>query len=154
MSSLRTATSLRGGRPRRAGARAAGRLAALLLALPALGCVRFVAPPGVSFATTPPGAAVLLDGEECGYVTPCLIALDEDDAHAVELVLEGYQPARLRLLPGRDVHFVTWGEGQAYPIDWAFPLFLPSRALFFPMRADDRLYPSRVHVRLRPLEAE
>lgn len=131
------------------------RCLAVLLALAGSSCLRQVAPPGVAFATTPPGARVLIDGEECGYVTPCLIALDEDDEHRIDLVLAGYHEARLRLEPGSNLYFVSWAESTSYPPGhFRFPLFLPGRDLFWPVRRDDRSHPSRVHVRLRPVGEE
>jgi hypothetical protein len=35
-----------------------------------------VSPPGTAFASEPPGARVEIDGQDSGWVTPCMIALD------------------------------------------------------------------------------
>ncbi len=127
---------------------------AVLLALGCAGCLH-VTPPGVAFATTPPGARVLIDGKECGYVTPCLIALDEEETHRIDLVLEGYRQARLRVEPGSNIYFIPWSDADTYPPGhYRFPLFLPIQDLFLPVRKDERMHPSRVHVRLQPAQEE
>jgi hypothetical protein len=123
-----------------------------LLLLPA--CVWYVTPPGTRFASTPPGARVLVDGRDTGFLTPCLIALDEDRDHRVEIALDGFEPARLRLLEGGTRYILYLTAGVAYPAaSFSFPLLLPTTDLVLPVRLDDRLGPSRIYVELKPLSA-
>ena len=52
----------------------------IALALPflALGsCARNISPPGVFFSSEPPGARILVDGQDSGYVTPRMSRLND-----------------------------------------------------------------------------
>jgi len=44
----------------------------------------------VSFFSEPPGARVIVDKQDTGFVTPCRITLASRDEHRVELELAGY----------------------------------------------------------------
>lgn len=122
-----------------------------LIASALVSCVT-VSPPGILVATTPPGARVLVDGEETGFVTPCNIALDRDD-HLLELRLAGYSSTRLSLRRSTRRTVVPWSSGIVTPVSWPFPLFLPAKDLLLPIRIDRSPLPSRIHVELR-LSAE
>ena len=118
-----------------------------LLASALASCIT-VTPPGILVATTPPGASVFVDGEETGFVTPCNIALDRDD-HLLELRMRGYSSTRLTLRHSTRNTVVPWSTGIVSPITWPFPLFLPAKDLFLPIRTDKSPLPSRIHVELR-----
>ena len=132
--------------------RLAATLAVLVSGLAGAGCIN-VTPPGVLFATQPPGARVMLDEVDSGFVTPCLIDLDDTQAHEIRLELQGYEPRSFRVLPGHRVMFVPWYHAVS-PESLHFPLFATQKDLFFPFRVDRNLVPGRVHVRLHPLGAE
>lgn len=106
-------------------------------------------PSGVSFATTPPGADVIIDGMPSGYATPCIVALDEDETYRIEFELEGYRTAGLFLSPNRRWFLVPYKESSRAPRVWNFPLWLPLGAFLMPIRTNTALAPSRIHLRLR-----
>ena len=139
-------------------ARRAFHLALPVLAL-ALGpaCLS-VTPPGSAFATEPPGARVMIDGQDSGWVTPCQIALDLDRTHQVSLELDGYAPFALELVPSYRRNVVDWYLGATGNASTRrggqstirFPLFLPTQDLIYPFRVNKALLPARVFARLRP----
>lgn len=148
----------------RAPAREAGRSAlacacALLFAALALGCtsatktpIEFAyntSSPGVSLSSQPPGARVLIDGEDSGFFTPCVLALDRDEKQRVRFELPGYEPALRVLEPNTRRTYIPWSDGDLGSARWRFPLFLPLGAVLVPLKVDDSHSPWRVHVKLR-----
>lgn len=129
-------------------------LAPLLLLFAALftGSCRSTTPPGTLLATSPPGARILVDGRDSGFLTPCVLALDEGDRHSLRFELPGHQPAEFSLTPHTRTEIITWMEGFAPWSQLHFPLFLPFWDLFLPVQMNRALEPSRVHVRMRPVE--
>ena len=125
-------------------------LPGLLILLAASAC-KNVAPAGTFFASHPPGAHVVIDGKDSGWITPCMIDLDKGDDHSVRIELSGYEPRELQLEPAYRSSFVPWHHGQLgtkpYP---RFPLFLDVEGLVVPYRETDALAPSRIFVRLKP----
>ena len=123
-------------------------LAATILVAP--GCLNMT-PPASSFATEPPGARVWIDGQDSGWVTPCLIALDVEDPHTVSLELDGFTPYQIALAPSYRRQVVDWQLGASGAQSTIhFPLFLPPWDLFYPFRVNHGLQPARIFVRLRP----
>lgn len=126
-------------------------LAVLALAL-APGCLT-VTPPASAFASEPPGARVYIDGQDSGWVTPCLIALDPEETHAVSLELDGFTPYTIELRPSLRVHVIDWDLGATGAQSTIHvPIFLPPEDLARPFRVDDGLQPARIFARLRPKE--
>ncbi len=123
------------------------KLSPLLILVFACSCIMNTSSPGVLLATRPPGARVLLNGQDSGFATPCTLDLDGDTE--VTFQLEGYQDARRQLLADRVWHRVRWKDGDIGPQTWRFPLFLTFGGLFFPWRYETNLFPERVYV---PLE--
>jgi hypothetical protein len=114
------------------------------------GCIELT-PPGTSFASDPPGARVLVDGRDSGRVTPCLIALDPDGPHRVEIELPGHEPRALELVPMDRHWFVSWAQGAAgMRSTTQFPLLLPIQDFLVPLRWSRTASPARVFVRLYP----
>jgi hypothetical protein len=114
-----------------------------------------VSPPGPTFASEPPGARVHVDGRDSGWVTPCQIALDPDDTHAVTIAMEGYAPRELLLVPQERLAIVDWLQGvNGVRSTIRFPILLPTWDLLMPLREIHALAPGRVYVRLRPAEAQ
>jgi len=125
-----------------------------VLALLALlsSCV-VVSPRATSFASEPAGARVEVDGRDTGWVTPCLISLDEEETHAVKIAMEGYEPSELQLEPLHRHGIVHWRQGvNGIQSMIRFPLYLPYYDLFLPLREVKSLAPGRVFVHLRPIE--
>jgi hypothetical protein len=111
-----------------------------------------VTPPGVFFASQPPGARVVLDDVDSGYVTPCMIDLDDDRPHEVRLEFQGYQTRVFRVVPGKRVLVIPWAYAVSENVQ--FPLFAPTQDLFYPRRVDKNSVPGRVYVRLHPQGAD
>jgi hypothetical protein len=126
-------------------------LAAALALAGATGC-KNVTPPGAYFDTSPPGAEVFVDGRSSGRVTPCLIALDEDDRIRVRLVLPGYRTREIVLLPRDQLHRIPWGDGAYAPNGERVFFALDAEDLFTPLRDDEGHAPDRVFVRLEPVD--
>ena len=106
-------------------------------------------PAGVSLATTPPGAMVVVDGVDSGFATPCMLDFDTDESHRVELELDGYSTAGLYLMPNRRWFLIPYNDANRAPRVWRFPLWLPMGEFFLPVRTNTALAPSRIHLRLR-----
>lgn len=128
------------------------RLALFLAAAAALPCACIgVTPPGVTLATTPPGAKVYVNGRDSGFVTPARIALEGEDRQWIQFQLDGYATTDLFLFENKRVHLVTWQQGDLWvqSLPYSFPLFLGIGDLLFPIRVDRSPSPSRVHVQMR-----
>jgi len=118
------------------------------LVLWASSCVAIERPPGVVIASNPPGARVLVDGEDTGFVTPCNLGLPHDPA-TIDLLLPGYQPAQIKLEPTSETHIMPWRDGMAGYNTWHFPLWLNIVDFLTPIKHTRRLSPGRIHVPLR-----
>ena len=102
----------------------------------------------VSFFSEPPGARVIVDKKDTGFVTPCRLTLDREE-HKVEIALPGYEPARLDLEP-RMVHDVILWEDMALEFgSYHFPLWLNFGDTLTPVKFHANLEPGRVFVRLQ-----
>lgn len=131
------------------------RIAALFILAAALSpaCVTFESPAGTSISSEPPGARVVIDGEDSGFVTPCYLRLHKGEDYDVRVELDGFQTAKFELDQSTSFYTVPWSDGYTVPHAFRFPLFLEARDLFVPFRIDTRTHPGRVFVRLQPEEA-
>jgi hypothetical protein len=130
--------------------------AAALAAAFALGCVSCVElrrTPGVMFATSPPGARVMVDGVDSGFVTPCHVDLSRE-RHDVDMVLEGYKPVSVAIDSGGQTTLVFWDEAWIYPNTWRFPLWLNARDGFFPVKVERGYSPARIYAPLKLAESQ
>lgn len=124
-----------------------------LLALALAGCVN-VSPAGTTITSQPPGARVLVDGRDSGWVTPCRLALDADETHVVRVALDGYEAREVRLSPEQRRGVVNWRHGVNGVVSTVhFPLLLPFVDFAFPFWESDALAPGRVFVHLWPESA-
>jgi hypothetical protein len=121
-----------------------------LLAFAALAsaCVAVERSPGVALATSPAGARVVIDGEDSGFVTPCRLGLSRR-SHDVDLVLAGYEPARVRIRPGGQDDLVYWHEAYIDEGVYRFPLWLNAYDGLFPYKLRQGYEPARVFVELQ-----
>ena len=117
---------------------------ALLLA----GCSLLDHSAKVALASDPPGARVLIDEHDSGFVTPCVLELDPSDDTRMSMVLPGYETARRLLVPTRDVQLILWRDMYLRSAVWRWPLWLNMRDMFEPVRVDKRFSPARIFVRL------
>lgn len=121
---------------------------ALAAALPlALGSCK--APHPIQFASDPPGASVLVDGVDTGFVTPCMLDIPDEDSRRVDIRLTGYQPATRYLTLQRGGELVYWRDSITRLETWRFPLWLGSEDFFIPYKRRGGESPARVYVRLR-----
>jgi len=129
-------------------------LAGLTRALVALaplglsGCVMFQQPQGIAVSSDPPGASVLIDERDSGFVTPCVLAIDPHDDRRVDLVLRGYRSETRFMTPEREVYSVLWREMGVGTRAWDFPLFLNLRDFFVPVKVRETSSPGRIFVHL------
>lgn len=113
-----------------------------------------VSPPGATFASEPPGARVRVDGRDSGWVTPCQIALGDDQDHLVTLELGGYAAREVLLEPQERHGVIAWTQGvNGAKSTIRFPILMPASDLLFPFRRLRAQAPNRVFVRLRPADA-
>lgn len=129
-------------------------LLAVLAALALPGCLFTRSQPGVMLATTPPGATVLVDGRDSGFVTPATLSLERSAWHRIDFQLDGFATESRLVGPGKRPELIPWTQGYVGVYTWYFPLFLPMEYLFFPLRIDDNLVPQRIHVRLEHVGEE
>ena len=122
--------------------------ALLLLALAGTGCRITHRVPGVVIATDPPGARVVVDGRDSGFVTPCNLGLEQEDA-AIDLILPGYQVARVEVRPDERSYSMRWIDMYSDYHTWCFPLWLNAKDFAFPFKHEEWLSPARIHVPMR-----
>ena len=101
------------------------------------------------FATDPPGARVVLDGVDSGFVTPCHIALENKSAQRVDLELAGYETASRVVTNGSRAYAILWNEMIVSNNTWHFPLWLPIEDFVIPFKISRGSTPGRLFVRLR-----
>ncbi len=65
---------------------------------------------GGSLATYPAGANVVVDGEESGFVTPCVLDLDAGNSRQIAFELPGYTTATRILVDRGRRELVRAGE--------------------------------------------
>lgn len=107
--------------------------------------------PPVYFSSSPPGAILVVDGQETGFVTPCAVDLEDVDSRTVEFRLNGFEPAVRVLRYQERADLVYWTEASGDLKTWNFPLWLGSRDFFLPKKNLSGESPSRIYVRLRRL---
>ena len=123
-------------------------VSALGLGLTLSGCALLRGQPGVLVDSDPPGATVLVDGLDSGFVTPAAIYLTRADWHRLDVELEGYDTETRIVGPGINAEGIPWSDGYTLPISFPFPLWLDLPELLVPLRIDDNLKPSRIFVEL------
>lgn len=129
------------------------RLAVLAsLAAVALGCHSSRRPLVVD--SDPPGALVVLDGQDSGFATPCVIDLEDRRVETVELVLAGYRTERRVLEGGEWSQAMLWRDMSVGIHAWRFPLFLSTADVLMPVKQSDGETPHRIHARLVRERAE
>lgn len=116
----------------------------------AAGCTTFGSHGAVvSFTTDPPGARVIVDHKDSGFVTPCRLMLDDDDdRHHVDLVMPGYASVSLRVDREKDTDVILWRDMYVRPEVWRFPLWLNLEDAFEPFKVRETFSPGHVFVRL------
>jgi hypothetical protein len=112
------------------------------------GCVLFQHPQGISVSSDPPGATVLIQGRDTGFVTPCVIDIDPSGDERVDFVLPGHETETRFITSEYDVYTILWREMSVGFDTWDFPLFVDLRDFFVPVKIHERVIPGRIHVKL------
>ena len=120
-------------------------LAGLCLAL--LGACR--SSRGAYFFSDPPGARVVVDGRDTGFVTPCVMELKNKRRREVSFELTGYETAKRTLVVANRYSSIFWKDATVYYNTWRFPLWLNTEDFFLPIKLTRGELPNRVFVRLR-----
>lgn len=123
-------------------------LAALSMALALEACQLLPKDADVTFASDPPGARILIDGQDTGFVTPCCMALERNDDTRLDIKLPGYVTATRFLTPDHQVYTMLWREMIVSRRTFRFPLWLNVRDFFVPIKYDKTMAPGRIFVRL------
>jgi hypothetical protein len=135
------------------GRRPNARLAAIATiaagALAGAGCQLVgLASTAVSFSTDPPGARVVVDRKDSGFVTPCRLSMPSGSRHRIDLEMPGYEPVTVRVEKGIGTDIVLWRDMHVRPGVWNFPLWLNLQDAFEPYHVHWAHSPSHVFVRL------
>ncbi len=101
----------------------------------------------VSIASDPPGARVLVNAKDSGFVTPCFVALDRESTR-IDLEYPGYVTATRLITPDHECYSILWREMYVRSNVWNFPLWLNTRDLFVPVKWDKTMSPGRLYVKL------
>lgn len=102
----------------------------------------------LSVASDPPGARILVNANDSGFVTPSLLELDTGENMRIDLEYPGYVTATRILTPDNQVWAVLWSDMYVRSEVWHFPLWLDARNFLVPVKFDRTLSPSRLYVRL------
>lgn len=103
----------------------------------------------VLLSSDPPGARILLEGRDTGFVTPKSLDLSSEPSPlVVELALPGYRTARRLLKDGSRKRYVLYTDWTVFYNTWRFPLWLNWQDLFLQSVDIKGKQPARVFVRL------
>ena len=100
-------------------------------------------------ATDPPGARVRIDGRDSGWVTPCVLRLEQGESYRIEFSYPGYRTASRALVPESDTWTLLWAEMYTHEGTWRFPLWLGIEDFLIPIKYERGQSPSRVFVRMK-----
>ncbi len=126
-------------------------LFALILA-PLAAC-QIIREPGVTLASTPPGARINVDGRDSGFVTPCAIELSRDD-HKIEFALDGYRKEERNITSGGRIYTILWHEMYLNSATWRFPMWLNYVDGLTPVKIERGTSPARIFVRLQRAQGD
>jgi len=119
-----------------------------LALLAATGCISAESDPTLALSTQPPGAQVLINGEDTGFATPCILTVEEELIR-VDIVLEGYDPETRIVTRDPKLETRYWSEMNTSSRTWHFPLWLPIHDVFNnPVREVMLLAPGRIFIRM------
>lgn len=126
------------------------RLRSLILATLTLNlasCVTEFYASALKVSSDPPGARVLIDGADTGFVTPTMIEVD--NRARLDLELPGYETATRQIRSDSQLWVAHWDEMSLSPGNWRFPLWLNIVDAVPPVKLHSGPSPSRVFVRMK-----
>ena len=120
------------------------------LALCCSGCVYFKPQDPVLLTSDPPGAHIILDGEDTGRTTPASfdIAGDFEGDHLLELTKTGYRSELRVLTQCTRTYSPRWIDGSAGPDLPPLPIFWTFGDIFLPFGVRGAIVPGEVYVKL------
>ncbi|MDF1836391.1 MAG: PEGA domain-containing protein [Planctomycetota bacterium] len=124
----------------------------LSLAIVLLLIVSCSSTPPVHFASSPPGARILIDGQDSGFVTPTSLDIRNKEHRQVEFVLPGFKTAVRNLRNGKRVNYVFYEDWVAHYNTWRFPLWLNVGDFFQQRTVLKGELPSRLFVQMQRAE--
>ncbi len=104
--------------------------------------------PVLLIASDPPGATIVVNGADSGWVTPCNLDLDVGRSHTIELRRPGYEPSIRLLEPDGDTWVILWKEMYNRDGVWRFPLWLGISDFLIPVKRERFNSPARLYVEL------
>ncbi|HPF14385.1 MAG TPA: PEGA domain-containing protein, partial [Planctomycetota bacterium] len=105
--------------------------------------------PPVHFASDPPGARILIDGKDTGFVTPTSLNIPNKNHRTVEFAMPGYESAVRDLRTGKRRDFIFYGEWTMGYSTWRFPLWLNFQDFFVERKTQSGERPSRLFVNMK-----
>lgn len=124
------------------------RVLALVLVATLSSCSLVAPNRAVMLSSSPPGATVVVDGRNAGFVTPCQLQFDVDEDVRIDFEAPGFRTETRYLTPDDEVYSILWREMYVTPKTWNFPLFLPLGDILVPVKWSEGHAPGRVHVEL------
>ena len=112
------------------------------------GCGKSTTARAILRLVDPTGGKVVVDGQDSGFVTPCNLGLTRE-SHTVDLVLPGYQVARIRVHPTSKTYAMRWVDMYQDDQTWHFPGWLNFRDFVAPVKKELGWEPTRIHVPMR-----
>ncbi len=113
-------------------------------------CTWFSGDATVLVTSEPPGARIILDGEETGQTTPSKLELGGilGGDHAITIQKQGFRDETRRVFHYTQGYTSKWIEGVSTESLPAFPMFWTAGDWFFPFGVKWVYVPHEVHVRL------
>jgi hypothetical protein len=129
--------------------RARSTLAALVLASLSA-CTFFRGDDRVLVTSTPPGAAILVDGNDVGQTTPSMVELGgiAGSDHAITVRKRGFMDETRQVLHYTTAYTSNWWQGALDPGLWRLPLWWTLGDIVMPFGVRWRYVPHEVHVKL------
>ena len=123
-------------------------LAALMWA--ATACTWAEGNPYVLVASEPPGASILVDGDDSGLTTPARLDLGGffGSSHEITVRKAGFQPETRAVYHYSSYSTARWIDGAAAPEVWSFPFFWTPGDFLFPFAASWTFVPAELYIRL------
>lgn len=119
-----------------------------LALLGASSCISTAPAPTLALSTHPPGAMVTINGEETGFATPCILAVEEEFMR-VDISLDGYDDETRIVTRDPKLETRYWSEMNSGTRNWRFPLWLPIHdVLANPVQEVMILAPGRIFIRM------
>lgn len=125
-------------------------LAAGLAAVTLPACTAWHSREHVLISSDPPGARIVVDGQDTGHTTPSRLAIGGNFGTDHEVVLEkdGYRPARRTLYQHTEGYTSKWLDGAYELVMPPLPFFWTTGDMLLPFGVRGALLPAELYVQL------